>query len=324
MIAKESVIMRRWIGGLVILGMLSVSSTAYAAEPVKIIVKGKVIQTDVTPIMDKGRVLVPIRAITEALGATVAWDQDTRTATISKWVEKIKLTVGHKTALIEAPSQSAKPYKLPLDVSIRNVNNRIYVPLRLLSEFYGYQISWQNNTVSVQSPLSSRQQTILNEGMLTEARKFVMNLPFKLVHYANPPLPYTNEREGTYTEYLFPEGEAHRFYILSSNGTVSFYELQDDFFIITWQAHLPIGPKSDLELFLDNKVTDQTGAAPTINKPYFYYSNSDYMTIHTERTGSIDLTGKVTKIGYKRTNTGEIQEQTGSLSLMLPDETRDE
>lgn len=100
--------------------------------------------------------------------------------------------------------------------------------------------------------------------------------------------------------------------------------MKDDFFVITWQAHLPVGPKSDLELFWENKVTDQTGTAPTIKKEYFYYTNSDYMTFNTLRSGSIDFNGKVTEIGYKRSNAGELQEQTGSLSLKLPDETRNE
>jgi hypothetical protein len=315
---------KRFVCSLVVLSMLTVGSTTYAAEPVTIVVKDKIIHTDAAPIIDKGRVLVPIRVVTESLGAAVTWDQKTRTATISKWIEKINLTVGQKTALIDAPNKSVKPYKISLDVSVQNVNNRIYVPLRFLSQIYGYQVSWKNNTVYIDSPLSDSQQAILSEGNLVEARQFVMNMPSKLIHFENTPLKYTNEREGTYTTYLFPLGEANRFYTISSNGTASFYELKDDIFVITWQAHLPVGPKSDLELFLENKVTDQIGTAPTNNKEYFYYSDSDYITINTLRSGSIDLNGKVTEIGYKRTNAGELQEQTGSLTLKLPDETRKE
>lgn len=196
--------MKMLVCGLVLLSMLTVGSTAYAAEPVIIMVKDKPIQTDVAPIIDKGRVLIPIRVVTESLGATVTWDKTTRTATISKWVEKINLTIGQKTAIIDAPNKSDKPYKLSLDVSVRIVNNRIYVPLRFISEFYGYQVGWKNNTVSIDSPLSAYQQAILYNGELAEARQFVMNMPSKVIHYVNTPIKYTNDREGTYTTYLFP------------------------------------------------------------------------------------------------------------------------
>jgi hypothetical protein len=316
--------MKIFVCGLVIFSLLTVGSTSYAAEPVIIMVNNKPIQTDVAPIIDKGRVLVPIRVVAQSLGATVAWDQTSKTVTISKWVEMVKLTVGQKTALIDAPNHSNKPYKVSLDVAVRIVNNRIYIPLRFISQYYGYQIGCKDNKVFIDSPLSAYQQAILYKGELTEARQFVMNMPSKLIHYANTPLNYTNEREGIYTTYVFPFGEANRFYIISSNGTVSFYEFQDDFFVITWQAHLSVGPKDDLEQFWENKVTDQTGTALTINKPYYYYTNSDYLTYNTLRSGSIDLNGKVTQIGFKRTNAGELQKQTGSLSLMLPDETRNE
>ena len=45
---------------------------------------GKITRTelDVAPFITNGRTLVPVRAISEALGATVGWNNDTRTVTI--------------------------------------------------------------------------------------------------------------------------------------------------------------------------------------------------------------------------------------------------
>ncbi|MBQ2940920.1 MAG: copper amine oxidase N-terminal domain-containing protein [Clostridia bacterium] len=39
-------------------------------------------ELDVAPFITDGRTLVPVRAISEALGAEVGWDNDTRTVTI--------------------------------------------------------------------------------------------------------------------------------------------------------------------------------------------------------------------------------------------------
>ena len=39
-------------------------------------------ELDVAPFIKDGRTLVPVRAISEALGAEVGWDNDTRTVTV--------------------------------------------------------------------------------------------------------------------------------------------------------------------------------------------------------------------------------------------------
>lgn len=41
-------------------------------------------QLDAPPFIQNGRTLIPVRAITEALGADVSWDNETRTAIVEK------------------------------------------------------------------------------------------------------------------------------------------------------------------------------------------------------------------------------------------------
>jgi N-acetylmuramoyl-L-alanine amidase len=55
-------------------------------EPKTITIKvdGKIIETDVEPINVNGRVLVPVRAVAEALGCKVDWDGDTQTVKITR------------------------------------------------------------------------------------------------------------------------------------------------------------------------------------------------------------------------------------------------
>ncbi|RJQ53395.1 MAG: copper amine oxidase N-terminal domain-containing protein [Actinobacteria bacterium] len=63
--------------------VLASSWGQYQGHPiVRVIVDGRVIQGDVPAINLNGRTMVPLRFVSEALGATVSWDQETYTASI--------------------------------------------------------------------------------------------------------------------------------------------------------------------------------------------------------------------------------------------------
>ncbi|GGD49120.1 copper amine oxidase N-terminal domain-containing protein [Paenibacillus nasutitermitis] len=312
--------MKKIILAVATASLLTVSATTYAAAPDKIFVKGEQIQSEVPLIVDKGRVLVPLRTITDSLGASVEWNQESKTATIRKWSETVKITAGKNIAYYIKADQSNN---MTLDVSAKIVKNRVYVPLRFLSQFYGYHVAANENTVFVNSPLSQNEQDILYRGELANARQFVMDKGPRNAHYAQKSIPYTHEREGFETTFLFPVGEANRFFLISDD-TVSFYELQDDFFVITWQAHIPVGQKDTDQLFLDNKVTNATGTKPDIKKEFFFYRTSGLMTSTNITAGKISLDGKITETGVKRIVGDEVKEQSGSLAFELPDEIRAE
>lgn len=62
------------VGLLLSLSILSLS--AFADQPIKLIVNGKEIQCDVPPQIINGRTMIPARFLAEALGAKVDWDAD--------------------------------------------------------------------------------------------------------------------------------------------------------------------------------------------------------------------------------------------------------
>jgi len=300
--------------------VLATSTTSYAAASSKIVVKDKQIQFDVSPIVDKGRTLVPIRALADSLGVSITWNQTSKTATIHKWSETVHLTEGKNTAYYIKANQSNQ---MTLDVPVKLVNNRVYVPLRFLSQFFGYQVAASGDRVFVNSPLTAAEQDILYRGDLAKARKFVMDNGPQSAHFANRSIPYTHEREGFESTFLFPIGEANRFFLISDD-TVSFYELKDDFFVINWQAHIPVGQKDTDQLFLENKVTDATGTKPDIKKGFYFYRTSGLMTSTNITAGKIGLDGKITEAGVKRIVGNEVIEESGSLALTLPNEIRAE
>lgn len=312
--------MKKLVSTLVIVSMLSAGSIAHAAKPISIFVEDKEIQSSVAPILEQGRVLVPIRVVAESLGAKVSWDQKKNTVTIRKWSESVILTLGKNTA-----SRDGKPNEsgiIDLDVTVKKENNRIYVPLRFLSQQYGYIVDWNGKSITIKSPLSAKERLTLYDGSLKEARTLAMKMANSSnVHYENKPLKITYEGEEYTNTVVFPEGEALRFYILEGD-TVSLYEFKDDFPIVTWQAHLQKGVP--LQDWLDNKLSDQKGTGTKINKKFIYYSRGVMGDRTMEETGQIDLKGVITKIGSKYSSGSDVITSDGKISLILPNEVRKE
>ncbi|TYP75553.1 copper amine oxidase N-terminal domain-containing protein [Paenibacillus methanolicus] len=109
---------------------------------VKAYVNGSEPNFDVAPVKKDGRVLVPFRAIAEALEAEVAWDAATKTITVSKDGVEVKLTLGSAVAYVNGT-------EVKLDVPGQTVNNRVLVPLRFLSEALKSNVVWEPETSSV-------------------------------------------------------------------------------------------------------------------------------------------------------------------------------
>ncbi|MFC7685772.1 copper amine oxidase N-terminal domain-containing protein [Ureibacillus sp. GCM10028918] len=63
--------------------LLTVSVTAIAATNITLIVNGKQVTT-ASPKVENGTTYVPLRAVSETLGATVNWNQKTKTVSISQ------------------------------------------------------------------------------------------------------------------------------------------------------------------------------------------------------------------------------------------------
>jgi len=90
---------------------------------------------DVAPMMVNDRILVPIRAIAEALGADVGWDEGTREVTLVIDDESLTFTIGETVAGMDVPAMI--------------MNARTFVPLRFISEFFGAEVEWCEDTQTV-------------------------------------------------------------------------------------------------------------------------------------------------------------------------------
>jgi len=110
--------------------------------PISVYVNGKKLYCDQEPLLTGGRVLVPLRAIMEALGATVEWDSETETVNARKPGFEFSHPVGKWVAY-------ANGNQINLDVPSRTENGRTLVPVRVISESLGASVSWDDNTRTV-------------------------------------------------------------------------------------------------------------------------------------------------------------------------------
>ncbi len=109
---------------------------------ITVYVNGKKILFDTPPIIENDRTLVPMRAVFEALGAVVNWDQATNTAIANR--DGVEMRVQPGSYILRLGEE-----RHLLDVPAKIVNNRTLMPLRAISEAFGYQVNWDGITRTV-------------------------------------------------------------------------------------------------------------------------------------------------------------------------------
>ena len=97
----------------------------------------------ITPYIENGYTMVPIRALGESLGATIGWDSKNKVVTYSKGEVSLLVTIGTSTI----NTKDGKILSMPQPACL--VNGTTMVPLRLFSEILGYDVAWDDNTRSV-------------------------------------------------------------------------------------------------------------------------------------------------------------------------------
>ncbi len=119
-----------------------VLDTKYSSNDITVMVDGKFVEFDVPPTIINGRTLVPLRGIFEALGATVEWDQNAKTA-YSK-LGDVEVSVQLNSDIMLKNGDEIK-----LDVPAVIIDGRTLVPARAIAEAYGCTVNWVNYTREV-------------------------------------------------------------------------------------------------------------------------------------------------------------------------------
>jgi uncharacterized protein len=93
------------------------------------------------PTPDNG--LVPLRAVAEAAGATVEWNPDTWTATVTRASVRLEVTIGHTTARLNGT-------EVPVGTAVSLENSKTMIPLPFLKAVLGIEATWDAATGKAQ------------------------------------------------------------------------------------------------------------------------------------------------------------------------------
>lgn len=112
------------------------------AEEITVLYDGEKVNCDVKPFISDDRVLVPVRAIFEKLGAEVAWNSETRTVTAVRGDETVQLQIDSNIINVNGTD-------VEIDVPAMITDDRTFVPVRAVSESFGCDVDWDGETKTV-------------------------------------------------------------------------------------------------------------------------------------------------------------------------------
>ena len=140
---------KNWITFSISLSAFTISCLA-SPHKIQIRLNNQILNTPIAPVQESGTTLVPLRVISENLGANVNFNSKNKTITITKDDQKIVLTLGKTETLVNNVKQT-------LTKAPTTLQNTTMVPLRFVSEQLNCAVDWDNNAklISITSKNSS-------------------------------------------------------------------------------------------------------------------------------------------------------------------------
>ncbi len=119
-----------------------VSVTALAGEPygkqnvpVDVVINGSFVKCEQKAIITNGSTYIPLRAFSDAIGAQVSWDNQTKAAAMTKDGHTFEFYTKDGYCVID---NVATQYPSMI------YSNLTFIPVRAVSEVLGYEVEWDN------------------------------------------------------------------------------------------------------------------------------------------------------------------------------------
>ena len=135
--------MNKKIGGAVLaMGLIfsMVNVGAFAQDNVKIMINQVAINANT--FIENGRVMIPLRVVTEELGCDVIWYAEKSQIVIRRPGIELQFTIGENV-------MQKNGSDISMDVAPVIINDRTYVPLRTVQEALNDTVKWDNDTRTV-------------------------------------------------------------------------------------------------------------------------------------------------------------------------------
>ena len=130
---------KQFLAVALVAGCMAQAVPTMALSEIRVRVNGsQVYFPDGKPFADENsRVLVPVRFVSQQLGAKVNWDAKNKKVTVMDGDKNATLTINSKQVTVNGVGKT-------LDTAAVVKNERTYVPLRFIGETFGAGVRWDN------------------------------------------------------------------------------------------------------------------------------------------------------------------------------------
>ena len=167
---------------------------------------GQYVYFDVQPQNINGRIMVPIRAIFEAMGANVQWNSDTMSAFCTKGDIGVMMTVNSNIMYVNSS-------QIVMDVSPVIIDGRTLAPARYVAEAFGGVVAWNQETSTVVITTENKVMLYAADGRTIEVFESEVSDYLNVGWYKEPyinnssSVPYNPAPDGQY--YRTPTGKKY-------------------------------------------------------------------------------------------------------------------
>lgn len=111
-------------------------------DDITVELNGEKLENETKAVIHNNRTMLPMREIFEALGAEIAWDENTKRATARIGDDVLEISDEENVIYLNGNPVST-------DVPGFIMDNKVYVPIRVVSELFGFDVSWASDTATV-------------------------------------------------------------------------------------------------------------------------------------------------------------------------------
>lgn len=137
----------------------SAAATVRESDGISVVVDGERLSFEQEPVIENDRVLVPLRAIFEALGCEVSYSEYDDTIYASHGLTAVYTEIGSDVLIYYDETEKAK--EITLDTPSKRVGDTTLVPVRAISETLNALVAWdaETRTVEIFSGLLNEHKT---------------------------------------------------------------------------------------------------------------------------------------------------------------------